>query len=295
MTRPRRGARACVESVLIVLAWAAAGCQPAITSLEGNGSTPGRFGDAIVLHGNNFSSGEVTLTKVPAGSPVILALRSASATLVEAVLPADASAADYNVKITTPFGSAEQSVTLLQGEPGPAGPPGSPGPPGPPGPSGGGASNYFKTTGAYANGCNGGTNTVAQRWIGAGGACDGTLLTFTTNGNPLLVSLSLTGYWTSNTSASFDFTNANVLVQLKTSTGDIVTQEHNQWGSTGRNSTGDMLTSALTFTEIATLPAGTHAIELWGRIQNGDSLSPKFNMDSGNGVSISVVQLGTGS
>lgn len=155
---------------------------------------------------------------------------------------------------------------------------------------GAGYSNYFKTTGAYGAGCNGGTNTAQTKWIGVGAGCNGTLLTIATNGNPLLINVSLTGYWTAG--AASDFTNANVVVQIKTSTGALVTQEYNQWGSTGRNSTGNSITTALTFTEIATLPAGTHTLELWGKIQNGDSTNPRFNMDAGNGISISVVVLG---
>jgi hypothetical protein len=99
------------------------------------------------------------------------------------------------------------------------------------------------------------------------------------------LNLSLSGYWT----ASSDFTNANVLVQLRTSTGNVVSQEYSQWGSTGRASNGNPITTSLSFTEVVTLPVGTHALELWGRIQNGDSSTPKFNMDAGNAVSVSAV------
>jgi hypothetical protein len=86
-----------------------------------------------------------------------------------------------------------------------------------------------------------------------------------------------------------------VLVQIKTSTGSAVTHEYNQWGSTGSNSTANNIPAAIAFSEIVTLPAGSHTLELWGRIQNGDSNSPKFNMDTGNYVSISAVVLGESS
>ncbi len=109
----------------IAFALVLAGCSaPTISSVEGNGSTPARFEDGVKINGTGFIASEVKLTKAPGGNPVVLAIQSASSTLLEVLLPAEAQAADYELTVTTPFGSAVHPLSLLQGEAGPPGPPG---------------------------------------------------------------------------------------------------------------------------------------------------------------------------
>lgn len=118
----RRWVRGCgmALATLVVV-----GCSaPTITSVEGNGSSPARFTDGVKINGTSFVASNVTLTQVPGGNPVTLAIQSASSILLEVLLPADAHAADYELQVTTPFGSAVHPLSLLQGEAGPPGPPG---------------------------------------------------------------------------------------------------------------------------------------------------------------------------
>lgn len=123
----------------------------AISTVEGNGSTPQNFKDEIIIHGNGFGS---TVPIVTLGSSP-LEVRTFSDEEITAKLPVTLQEDTYTLAVTNVSANktATEELTILQGEPGETGPSGpigqtgvtgpigatgTPGETGPTGPRGGG-------------------------------------------------------------------------------------------------------------------------------------------------------------
>lgn len=88
-----------------------------ITEVTGNGAAPGIFRDALIVKGQNFSSGmSVGLTS--AAASYTLGYNLDSSTQITATLPSALVAGDYEVKISKGASTATHAVTILRGEAG---------------------------------------------------------------------------------------------------------------------------------------------------------------------------------